>query len=247
MENVPKQSVRLQKFMADCGVASRRKAEEIIKAGRVLVNGQKITEMGRQIDPDKDQVTVDGVPLKRPGGKKVYIAFNKPQGVLCTASDERGRPTVLDYVDVPERIYPVGRLDLDTEGLILLTNDGELAHDLMHPSVGIEKEYEALVGGVLTRAQAGALQRGIMLDGTKTAPAKVEIIEIREEKTHVRLVIHEGRNRQIRRMMDAVGHRVLFLRRLRVGGIHVGHLHVGAWRHLTQAEVAQLKKMVDKH
>ena len=193
---------RLQKFMAACGVASRRKCEEIIKEGRVSVNGIPVLEMGIQIDPEKDCVTVDGTNIRKPE-KKIVIMLNKPDYVMSTAHDPEGRDTVVQLVPSEQRLFPVGRLDYHTEGLILLTNDGEIAYRLTHPKYEIEKEYVAVIKGRLERRELLKLQSGIEIDGELTAPAKVKIVGQTEHTTSVSMIIHEGRNRQIRKMLEA--------------------------------------------
>ena len=230
---------RLQKVLAAAGIGSRRHCEELIADGRVEVNGETAI-LGRRVDPESDRVTVDGVPVAvRPG--LVYYLLNKPAGVVSTASDPEGRPTVVQMVPDEPRVYPVGRLDAATEGLLLLTNDGDLAHRLTHPSFGVEKEYLAWVEG---QPRAGALRRlrdGVELDDGPTAPAKVSLVE----PEVIRITIHEGRNRQVRRMADAVGHPVRRLVRTRIGALRTGTLAPGEWRELTQDEVRALERASD--
>lgn len=227
---------RLQKVLAGAGIASRRRCEELIAQGRVQVNGTTAI-LGRRVDPEVDRVCVDGIEVAtRPG--LVYYALNKPAGVLSTASDPEGRPTVIEYVPSDPRVFPVGRLDAATEGLLLLCNDGSLANRLTHPSRGVEKEYLVRVHG---RPKAGALRRmreGIDLDGMLTAPAKVALLEA----DLLRVTIHEGRNRQIRRMAEALGHPVKQLVRVRVGPITLSSLAPGAFRVLAQDEVRSLER-----
>jgi 23S rRNA pseudouridine2605 synthase len=223
---------RLQKVLAAAGYGSRRVCEELVADGRVTVNGE-VAVLGRRVDVDVDRVEVDGTPVPtRPG--LVHYLLNKPRGVVSTAKDTHGRRTVVDLVPAEPRVFPVGRLDADTEGLLVLTNDGDLAHLLTHPRHGVEKEYLAHVDG--GRVSAGALRRlrdGIDLEDGPTAPATVS----QPETGVLRLTIHEGRNRQVRRMCDAIGHPVLRLVRLRIGPISDRHLGPGQWRPLTVAEV----------
>ncbi len=230
--------VRLQKVLARVGFGSRRVCEELIADGLVTVNGE-VAELGRRVDPLHDRVAVDGVPVGvRPD--TVHYLLNKPAGVVTTASDTHGRPTVVDLVPETPRAFPVGRLDMDTEGLILLTNDGDLANRISHPSHGVEKEYLAEVAVGPSRAALRSLRQGVELDDGLTAPAKVALVA----PTLVRLTIHEGRNRQVRRMLEAVGHPVLRLIRTRIGPIRDQRLAPGTWRELTTAEVRDLEEAV---
>ena len=233
---------RLQKILAAAGLCSRRAAEAYINAGRVAVNG-KTAGLGDSADPDVDVVTLDGKPV--PSGEKnfLYIMLHKPVGYVSTMSDERGRRTVRDLTaDVGERVYPVGRLDLNSSGLLLMTNDGELAHKLMHPSYEIEKTY--LVGVRGNAAQALSVLRAPMeLDGVKLSPAKVNLVKTTPEGAVLRFVIHEGRNRQVRRMCEKAELGVSWLRRVAEGKLLLGNLEKGTWRYLTDAEVAYLKSI----
>ena len=233
--------MRLQKFMADCGIASRRKCEEYISQGLVLVNGET-AQLGMSIDPEHDTVEYEGRTLgASPNDKKVVIMLNKPRGVVSSCSDPEGRRTTADYFkDLPYRLYNVGRLDIDTEGLLLFTNDGDFAYRVMHPSFEIHKTYRALVDGELTQEQAKALSDGIMLEDGMTSPAKVEKIVFRDGNTSFYITIHEGRNRQVRRMIDAVGHKTLRLRRVAVGPLKLFGLHTGEWRYLTKDEIRSI-------
>ncbi|WAM32978.1 rRNA pseudouridine synthase [Caldicellulosiruptor morganii] len=220
--------IRLQKFMADCGVASRRKCEEIILQGRVKVNGRTVTELGFKVDPQKDEVFVDGKKLV-PVQKKIYIMLNKPFGVISSAKDEKGRKTVIDLVKdkVDVRVFPVGRLDFDTTGLILLTNDGEFAYKVTHPKHDIEKTYIALISGVPTRDEIERFEKGLVIDGKLTSPAKLKVLKVFKQSSLVEIKIHEGRNRQVRKMCDAIGHRVLSLKRVAIGKLKLGRLKEG--------------------
>lgn len=225
---------RLQKVLARVGVGSRRHCEELIADGRVTVNGHVAT-LGRRVDPDRDVIEVDGalVPVA-PG--HVYYLLNKPAGVVTTASDTHGRRTVLDFVPAEPRVFPVGRLDVDTEGLLLLTNDGELTHRLTHPSYGVEKEYIAEVEGRPAPAAVRRLREGVELDDGPTAPARAALVA----PSVLRITIHEGRNRQVRRMCDAVGHPVVRLVRTRIGPIADRRLKPGEHRVLAPDEVRAL-------
>jgi pseudouridine synthase len=223
---------RLQKILADAGVASRRGAELLIKEGRVAVNGRPAA-LGESA-ADTDEVTLDGRPLAT-AGKNVYIVLHKPPGYVVTASDPQGRPTVMELVEeVGVRLFPVGRLDFDTSGLLLMTNDGGWANKIAHPRHGVEKVYRAKVQGVPRAAAIKNLREGVLLDeGKKTAPAKVKLLD----DGRLELTIHEGRNRQVRRMCLAVGHAVTQLARVAVGNVKLGKLKPGQWRHLTPAEL----------
>ena len=228
---------RLQKFMARCGVASRREAESIILSGRVKVNKKVVTELGTKVDEDNDKVFLDG-ELIRPEKKLYYIMLNKPKGYVTTAKDKFDRKTVLELVsDVEARLYPVGRLDYDSEGLLLLTNDGDFAYKMTHPTQHIPKKYHAVVEGIADLGHVLKLRQGVEIDGYLTKPAKVEIKETRERTTQLNITISEGKNRQIRRMCEAVGLPVIKLTRVSVGSVMLGNLPKGKWRHLTEAEV----------
>ena len=229
---------RLQKVLARVGIGSRRVCEDLIAEGRVLVDGETAV-LGRRVDPETALIEVDGAPVGvRPD--LVHYVLNKPAGVVTTADDPQGRPTVVGLVPNEPRVFPVGRLDVDTEGLLLLTNDGELAHRLTHPSYGVEKEYVAEVEGLPTRAVLRRLREGVELDDGPTAPARATLID----PSVVRLTIHEGRNRQVRRMCEAVGHSVVRLVRTRIGPLADRSLAPGAWRELTGDEVRSLQRAV---
>jgi 23S rRNA pseudouridine2605 synthase len=231
---------RLQKYLARCGVASRRASEQIISGGRVRVNGHVASELGTSVDPGKDRVEVDGRRISPPTAH-TYVLLNKPIGVVSTASDPEGRRTVLDLVETDARLYPVGRLDYDSEGLILLTDDGDLALRLTHPRHTVEKEYAALLTGDVTDAALARLQHGVPLDGRPTIPARVERGDSGPDGTWVSNVIREGRNRQIRRMAEYIGLGVNRLIRVRIGPLRLGTLPPGSWRMLSAAEVAALR------
>lgn len=229
---------RLQKVLAQVGFGSRRVCEDLIADGLVTVNGE-VAELGRRVDPEVDRVEVDGVPVGiRPG--LVHYLLNKPAGVVTTAADTHGRPTVVDLVPGEPRVFPVGRLDLETEGLLLLTNDGDLAHRITHPSHGVEKEYLAEVASPPSRGAVRRLREGVDLEDGRTAPARVALVA----PTLVRLTIHEGRNRQVRRMLEAVGHPVVRLIRTRIGPLTDRRLAPGEWRPLTTEEVRSLETAV---
>ena len=233
--------MRLQKFLALSGVASRRGAEELIKEGRVGVNGKIITEMGTSVDEEKDRVTLNGKNVKIET-KKRYIILNKPKGYITTAKDNFDRKTVMDLVsDIPERIYPVGRLDYDTEGLLLMTNDGDFANAIAHPKKSIEKVYLARIKGEFNEEKAEKLRSGVVIDKRKTAPAKVKILNSGENFADVRIVIHEGRNRQVKKMFASVGCFVTALKRTAVGKFMIGNIAPGTYREFTKAETALIK------
>lgn len=231
---------RLQVFLSHAGIASRRKSAEIIERGKVWVNGVCIRERGFSVDPEKDRVEINGKPIK--SEKKVYFILNKPKGYVTSLNDEHGRKTVMELVPkMGSRIYPIGRLDKDTEGVLILTNDGELAHKLMHPSYEVNKVYTAEVLGELTLDNIKRLERGVFIEGIKTAPCKINVVFSDREKTVIRIEIHEGRKRQIRRMLKRVGCTVTTLVRNSYAGITAKHLPLGAFRNLSQHEINLLK------
>jgi 23S rRNA pseudouridine2605 synthase len=229
---------RLQKVLARAGLGSRRACEELIEDGRVEVNGEVAT-LGRRVDPEHDRITLDGATIPVRSGL-VYYLLNKPAKVVTTASDPEGRPTVLDLVPGDPRVFPVGRLDWDTEGLLLLTNDGDLAHGMTHPSRGVPKTYLAEVSGTPGRAALRKLRDGVDLDDGRTAPARAQVAQTTPTGAAVEIVIHEGRNRQVRRMLEAVGHPVRRLVRTRLGPLSDHRLAPGQWRVLEQAEIRAL-------
>ena len=240
---------RLQKILSAAGVASRRTAETLIEQGRVTVNGRTVTELGSKADPGADDIRVDGRRV-RAAQRRRYILLYKPRGYITTRSDPQHRPTVIDLLakgGVKEYVYPVGRLDYDSEGLLLLTSDGELAAHLTHPRHGVEREYEVRVKGVPDLHDLDRLSRGISLEGRRTAPARVQVAKVIEAESGpqalVSFVIHEGRNRQVRNMCDAIGHPVVRLRRRRIGPITDEHIRPGEFRDLTPQEVALLRKV----
>ena len=233
--------IRLQKYLADCGVASRRKAEELIQAGAVTVNGAVVTQLGVKVDGDVDAVTVNGKPAA-PQATMYYVMLHKPEGYVTTVSDQFNRPAVTDLVgDIPARLFPVGRLDYNSSGLLLLTNDGALAYRLTHPKHNIPKVYIARVRGVPTAEALAQFRRGLDIDGRKTAPAQVQAVKQGGDTASLRITITEGRNRQVRKMCDAIGHPVLSLKRIATGKLYLGELPKGAYRYLTEGEVSYLK------
>lgn len=233
---------RLQKIMAQAGVASRRKSEELIAAGKVKVNGQVITELGFKVDPAKDKIEVSGKPIQRE--KHAYYLLYKPVGYITSMDDQFDRPIVLDLMkDVPERLHSVGRLDYDTEGLLLLTNDGGLTYALTHPSHEVEKTYLVKAKGFISGQALRELERGVMLEDGKTAPAKVNLRSGKRDYSIVEITIHEGRNRQVRRMFDVVGYPVLKLKRVQLGPLTLGTLKPGEFRPLSRKEVTLLKRI----
>ncbi len=234
--------MRLNRYMAECGVASRRGCDELIAQGVVKVNGVTVAALGCKIKPQEDVVEIKGTIIKPP--QKLYLVFNKPKGVLTTMKDPFGRKTVADYLKaIPERVYPVGRLDYDTEGLLFLTNDGDIAHKLMHPKHQIEKEYLVEASGYIEHDKLAILRKGVFLEDGKTAPAVVRLLERNKDLSKLFLVIREGRKRQIRRMLDKVGHPVLRLRRTGIAFLTIKGLEAGRYRFLTAAEIKKLKDM----
>lgn len=235
--------MRLQKFLALGGVASRRTAEKMIAEGRVTVNRLTVTDMGVQVDESADVVEADGKPVHIQADKH-YIAYNKPVGEITTVSDPEGRTTVMDkFRDFPVRLYPVGRLDYDSEGLLLLTNDGDMMNHVLHPSREVSKVYLAKISNQVSDDEIRQLRRGVIIDGKLTSPASVRLIRRETFDTVLLISIHEGRNRQIRKMVDAVGHQVVSLKRVEFGPVSLGDLPVGKWRRLTDSEIRKLKEI----
>lgn len=235
--------MRLQRFLARAGVASRRKSEELISSGQVIVNGSVVTELGSKVDPDADVVEFDGNRVQIPH-EGIVIMLNKPEGYLTAMADERGGRVVSELVPVDEHpsLFPVGRLDRDTTGLLLFTTDGELGHALLHPSRHVDKSYVAKVSGKVTEAERRQLEDGVQLEDGMTSPARCEVVSVGDDGTSVvRLVIHEGRKRQVRRMLKAVGHDVLSLERESFGPLSLGNLPKGSWRELTESECEALR------
>jgi 23S rRNA pseudouridine2605 synthase len=234
-------SERLNKYLARSGVASRRAADALIASGSVLVNGRRPPPDGMLVEPGSDRVEVGGRTIEPPA-RHTYLALNKPAGYITTAADPGSRPTIQDLVTVATRVFPVGRLDMDTRGLLLLTDDGELANRLAHPRHKVGKEYLAMVDGVPGESDLKALRAGVQLEDGRTAPAEVELISSVRGRSQLRLVINEGRNRQVRRMLEAVGHPVRDLQRTGFGPLRLGRLKEGDWRRLRQPEVEALRK-----
>lgn len=231
---------RLQKILSRYGIASRRKAEEMILSGQITVNG-KTASLGMKADPEKDHIKVKGRLIGRPE-PKVYIMLNKPEGCITSVSDAEGRPTVMGLLKgVKVRVFPVGRLDYNSEGLVIMTNDGELSHALLHPGNEIPKTYLVKIDGVLEDKDIARLERGIRLEDGLTAPASVKKIKKTETNSWIELTIHEGRKRQVRRMLEKVGHPVIKLRRVKINGLELGGLPPGGFRHLTPGEIKGLK------
>jgi len=234
--------MRLNKYIAHAGAASRRKADELTQNGNVKVNGVVVKELGYDVK-DGDAVEVNGALIK-PSGSKIYIMLNKPKGYITSLKDEKGRPVVTDLItDIEERLFPIGRLDYDTSGLLLLTNDGELANKLMHPKHGVIKTYRAKVSGVLSNERAARLRNGVDIGGFVTSQARVEVIKQAEHYAIAEILIHEGKNRQIRKMFSAVGNKVMELERVAVGEIYLGRLKEGHYRKLSKSEVEYLIRL----
>ena len=240
------EEMRLQKFMAICGVASRRESEKIIAAGRVCINGQCVTELGIKVQYPKDSVTVDNIVIK-PEKNKHYIMLNKPEGVLSSVKDDRGRECVVSLVEgIDARLYPVGRLDYDTTGLLILTNDGDFMNRVTHPSAEIWKTYRAVVRGVPDESDVKHFAQGIVLDDGKTLPAVLDVVGYKGENAIVEVSIREGRNRQIRRMLDRIGHGVKSLHRISYGTLRLEDLKPGKWRRLSLEEVNELLNCAER-
>ena len=233
---------RLQKYLAECGIASRRKCEEYIIQGKVQVNGKTITELGVKVNPEKDKITFEGKNVKQEE-RKVYILLNKPIGYVTTSDEQFGRDKVLDLVKVRERVVPVGRLDMYTSGALILTNDGDFVYKVTHPKHEIEKTYTVTIIGIVKKEEVEKLKKGVEIEDYITKPAKVKILKIDEEKNQYRLeiTIHEGKNRQVRKMCEAIGHKVLALHRSKIAGIDVKDIPLGKWRYLTNKEVNKIK------
>lgn len=235
------EEVRLQKYLANCGIASRRKSEELITSGKISVNGKVITELGTKINPSTDKILYNGKEVKEES-KHVYILLNKPIGYVTTSKDQFGRDSVMDLVKVKERIVPVGRLDMYTSGALILTNDGDFVYQVTHPKHEIEKTYTVTIKGIVTKEEVEKLRNGIKIDDYITKEAKAKILKTDEEKNQSRLeiTIHEGKNRQVRKMCEAIGHKVLALHRSKIAGIGVKDLSLGKWRYLNKEEVNKI-------
>lgn len=235
--------IRLQKYLSQAGVASRRASEDIILQGRVKVNGKIINKLGTKVDPNKDQIEVDGKTCQIKT-RSIYIIMNKPTGILTTVKDPLRRPTVIDLLEgVDARVFPVGRLDKETEGLLLLTNDGEVTYRLTHPKYEIVKTYLAQVKGVIGNEEIKVLEKGVVLEDGFTAPAQVKILNNFNNSTIIEMKIHEGRKRQIRRMCSAIGHPVMHLKRTRIGSLSLKGLKSGEWRFLNPKEIKYIKNL----
>lgn len=231
--------MRLNKFLSNSGIASRRKCDEIIKDGKVCVNGKVVTELGRVINEKKDKVEVEGKIITLPSSF-VYIKLNKPKGYACSANDEKGRKIIYDLVDTKERLFSIGRLDYNTEGLIILTNDGDFANKVAHPRYHLEKEYRVNVVGEIKESELAVLRKGVVIDGQRLPSARVESLGFENGVTRLSIVIDEGQNRQIRRMFEAIGREIKLLKRVRIGGVSLGGLKRGEWRDLTENELNAL-------
>jgi len=232
--------MRINKYLAECGVASRRKADELIASGVVSVNGKITSELGYDVKKT-DTVIVNGVRVK-PIQNHIYIMLHKPKGVVCTVSDDKGRKTVTDFINMPDvRLFPVGRLDYDTEGLLILTTDGDLAHRISHPGYEVEKTYIARISGEISQSELATLRKGVIVDGEKTKPCRARVLEVANNESRIEIIIVEGRNRQVRKMFEAVGKEVTFLKRVAVGGLRLGGLARGAYRKLTEREIEGLR------
>ncbi|NLZ54974.1 MAG: rRNA pseudouridine synthase [Thermoanaerobacteraceae bacterium] len=235
--------MRLQKYLSQAGIASRRAGENLILQGRIKVNGITIKELGTKVNPESDIIEVDGriCDIKR---DFIYILLNKPKGILTSVKDPFGRPTVLELLKgVKEKVFPVGRLDKDTEGLLLLTNDGDLTYKLTHPKFKVFKTYIANVNGAIKQREIRALEKGIMLEDGLTSPAKIKIMKVFDNSTLIELKIYEGRKRQIRRMCAAIGHPVISLRRTQIGCLSLKGLKLGQWRYLNREEINYIKSL----
>ena len=237
------EEIRLQKYLAEAGIASRRKAEEFILQGKIQVNGQVVKELGTKINPKKDKIKYNDKLVKREE-RKVYILLNKPIGYVTTVKDQFHRDSVLDLVKVKERLVPVGRLDMYTSGALILTKDGEFVYKVTHPKHEIDKTYTVTLKGIVSKEKVDKLRQGIDIGGYITKPAKVKILKIDEEKqiTRLEIIIHEGKNRQVRKMCESIGHKVLALHRSAIAGIGVKNIELGKWRYLSKEEVKKISK-----
>lgn len=237
-----KSEIRLQKYLADCGVASRRKCEEYILQGRVKLNGRIVTELGTKVKPKKDKVTFDGQALSIES-KKIYILLNKPKGYISASKSQFDNPSVLELLgDLGKRVFTVGRLDMDTTGALILTNDGDFSYKLTHPKHEKNKVYIAEIVGKPTSEEMSKFTKGIVIDGKKTSPAKIRVMKEKNKNVLVEIIIHEGRNRQIKKMCEEIGHKVVSLHRQAIGNLDLGNLKEGEWRYLKKSEVEDLLK-----
>ena len=233
--------MRINKFLSNSGVASRRKCDLLIEEGKVTVNGKVVNELGLKINEKKDKVKVEGKEISLPSSF-VYIKLNKPKGYACTASDEKGRKTIYDLVDCEERLFSIGRLDYDTEGLIILTNDGDFANAVAHPRFQTEKEYRVTAEGEIKESELAVMRKGVVVDGERMPSARVEKLSYENGFTKLSVVIDEGQNRQVRRMFEAIGHQIKLLKRVRIGQVRLGGLKRGEYRDLTEEELHLLTK-----
>lgn len=233
---------RLQKYLANCGVASRRKCEEYISQGKVSVNGKIVKELGTKIEPGIDEICFEGKEVKESKERPIYILLNKPIGYITTVKDQFNRDTVLDLIKVKERIVPVGRLDMYTSGALILTNDGDFVYKVTHPKHEITKTYTVTLKGIITKEEVEKLRDGVEIDNYKTKPAKVRLLktDLESDISRVEIIIHEGKNRQVRKMCEAIGRKVLALHRSKIGNLGVKDLKIGTWRYLKQEEVQKL-------
>ena len=234
--------VRLNKFLADCGIASRRKAEEIIKTGRVSLNKKIVTDLSTKVDVTRDSIFVDGKKVV-PNLNKLYFMFYKPKGCVTTTSDDRGRKTIYSYLDIPQKVLPVGRLDFDSEGLLLLTNDGDLQYRLTHPSSEIPKKYIVKIEGNIVESDLAIIRKGAVVNGERYASAQVKVLDREEKTTRLEVIITEGKNREIRNMFVSVEKNVIFLKRVGIGDLKLGGLSRGKYRELREDEVEYLKSL----
>lgn len=236
------EEMRLQKFISNSGYSSRRKAEEIIKEGRVRVNNQIVQALGTKVDITTDRVTIDGKIIKL-NTNKIYIKLNKPNEYITTVKDQFNRPSVIDLIDIKKRIYPIGRLDYNTNGLLLLTNDGDIAFKLTHPKYNVYKTYLAKINGEINQKDIKKLESGVDIGDYITSNAKAKIIKINNKKSTVEISIHEGKNRQVRRMFESISYEVIKLKRISFGEINLGNLAIGKWSYLSQNEIDYIKKI----
>ena len=236
---------RLQKYLSECGVASRRKSEELISNGKVKVNGKIVKELGYKVN-EKDDVYVDDVLIQKQ--EKLYYLLYKPEKIICSVKDEKGRMTVIDLINIKEKIFPVGRLDYDTSGLLLLTNDGELSNKLMHPSSDVEKVYYVKIDGILTLEETKKIEKGVILEGKKTKKAKIKIKQIdkKNNKSYVEITISEGRNHEVKNIFDLFNHKVLKLKRIKYAFLDLKNMKIGEYRKLTIKEIKQLYNITNK-
>ncbi len=231
--------MRLNKFLSNSGVASRRKCDQIILDGKVTVNGKVVNELGVNINEKRDKIEVEGKEIKLPSSF-VYIKLNKPKGYACTAHDEKGRKTIYDLIDCEERLFSIGRLDYDTEGLILLTNDGDFANMVAHPKYALEKEYQVTIEGEIKESELAVLRKGVVVNGERMPSAKVSLLSIENNLSKVSVIINEGQNRQVRRMFEAIGRDIKLLKRVRIGTVKLGGLMRGKYKDLTEDELNAL-------